>query len=212
MQRAHGLEACKQCNVVPLLQNGTYLPVRFSQAEEETPPVLPISFDSTQEIEDGLIKLSSTLSFTPISFVLFLDCPLMITIIDKFYNLTEPLLESLLRELTFEVPFELTPEELRIVSHFTTSTLILGRSGTGKTTCLVFKLLAQFQARRLISEEEPIRQACIPSTVFTAHLMFCVCIGSSYKISVFGKQAKFLYPKSHQISGSKFLSRKFLER
>lgn len=56
------------------------------------------------------------------------------------------------------------------MSHFTTSTLILGRSGTGKTTCLVFKLLAQFQARSLVSEEEPIRQACIPSTMFATYL------------------------------------------
>lgn len=36
--------------------------------------------------------------------------------------------------------------------------------------------------------------------------IFCGYIGSSYEISVFGKQAKFLYPKSHQISGSEFLS------
>lgn len=99
-----------------------------------------------------------------------MDCPLTITIKDKFYSLTEPLLGSLLSNLAFEVPFELSSEELRIVSHFNTSTLILGRSGTGKTTCLVFKLLAQFQARRLITEEEPIRQACIPSGIFAAHL------------------------------------------
>lgn len=99
-----------------------------------------------------------------------MDCPLTITIKDKFYSLTEPLLGSLLSNLTFEVPFELSSEELRIVSHFTTSTLILGRSGTGKTTCLVFKLLAQFQARSLITGEEPIRQACVPSSMFAAHL------------------------------------------
>lgn len=142
----------------------------FSQEEDKNPPVLPIGLDSTPEMENGLIKMSSTLSFTPISFLCFLDCALTITITDKFYSLTEPLLGSLLSNLTFDVPFELSPEELRIVSHFTTSTLILGRSGTGKTTCLVFKLLAQFQARSLISEEEPIRQACIPSTMFAAYL------------------------------------------
>lgn len=103
---------------------------------------------------------------------LFLDRLLRIKIVDKFYSLTEPLLGSLLRDMTFEVPFELSPEELRIVSHFTTSTLILGRSGTGKTTCLVFSLLAQFKARSSISEEEPIRQARIPSAMLTAYLIF----------------------------------------
>lgn len=168
MQKTQGVDVCKQCNVVPPSQNGTYSPEMFSQEEDKNPPILPIGLDSTPEMENGLIKMSSTLSFTPISFLCFLDCPLTITITDKFYSLTEPLLGSLLSNLTFEVPFELSPEELRIVSHFTTSTLILGRSGTGKTTCLVFKLLAQFQARSLISEEEPIRQACIPSTMFAA--------------------------------------------
>lgn len=170
MQRTHGLELCRQCNKVPPSQNGTYSPEKFSQEEEKTAPVLPIGFDSTQEMENGFIRMSSTLSFTPISSLFFLGCLLTITLTDKFYSLTEPLLGSLLSNLTFEVPFELSPEELRIVSHFTTSTLILGRSGTGKTTCLVFKLLAQFQARSLISEEEPIRQACIPSTMFAAYL------------------------------------------
>lgn len=122
-------------------------------------------------MEDGLIKMSSTPPFTPVSSPSFMDCLLTVIITDKFYSLTEPLLGSLLKDLTFDVPFELSAEELRIVSHFNTSTLILGRSGTGKTTCLVFKLLAQFKARSSISEEEPIRQACILSAMLSAYLM-----------------------------------------
>lgn len=122
-------------------------------------------------MEDGFIKMSSTSSSNQGISFLFLDCLLTTPIIDKFYSLTEPLLGSLLRDLTFEVPFELSPEELRIVSHFTTSTLILGRSGTGKTTCLVFKLLAQLKARSSITGEEPIRQACIPSAMLNAYLI-----------------------------------------
>lgn len=57
-----------------------------------------------------------------------------------------------------EFPFEMSREEIRIVSHFKTSTLILGRSGTGKTTCLIFKILTMFKARSSISDEAPFRQ------------------------------------------------------
>lgn len=60
-----------------------------------------------------------------------------------------------------EFPFDLSPEEMEIVSHFNTSSLILGRSGTGKTTCLVFKILAKYRARQYIAEEGPVRQVSL---------------------------------------------------
>lgn len=82
--------------------------------------------------------------------------------IDKFYSLTEPLLRSFLSDDSgSEFPFELSQEELHIVLHFRTSTLILGRSGTGKTTCLIFKILIRSRAKRLISGEDNVRQACL---------------------------------------------------
>lgn len=62
---------------------------------------------------------------------------------------------------TEEFPFDLSPEELEIVKHFSTSTLILGRSGTGKTTCLLFKMLAKHKARQSVSDEQQARQVCI---------------------------------------------------
>ena len=84
---------------------------------------------------------------------------LLTFIVDKFYNLTEPFLSSIIQATgTEEFPFDLSPEEVDIVSHFNTSSLILGRSGTGKTTCLVFKILAKYRARQSIPDEAPVRQ------------------------------------------------------
>ena len=84
-------------------------------------------------------------------------------ITDKFYNMTEPFLKSIFHNAgEDEFPFDLSPEELDIVSHFNTSSLILGRSGTGKTTCLLFKILAKYRAQSL-SDGPPVRQVFWPS-------------------------------------------------
>jgi len=61
-------------------------------------------------------------------------------------------------DLTAEFPFDLSSDEARIVSHFQTASLILGRSGTGKTTCLVFKLVGKYLASKAIAGERPVRQ------------------------------------------------------
>lgn len=80
---------------------------------------------------------------------------------DKFYSLTEPFLKTIVHATgAEEVPFDLSPEEIEIVSHFNTSSLILGRSGTGKTTCLLFKILAKYRAQSM-SEGPPIRQVSV---------------------------------------------------
>ena len=66
---------------------------------------------------------------------------------NRFYTLTEPMLRSVLaQDLLAEFPFDFSGDETRTILHFGTSSLILGRSGTGKTTCLVFKLLAKYAA------------------------------------------------------------------
>lgn len=74
----------------------------------------------------------------------------MVQSIDKSYPLTEPFLQALLTgDETLGHPFELSSEELSIISYFETSAFILGRSGTGKTTCLVFKILLNFMRTSL---------------------------------------------------------------
>jgi ABC-type lipoprotein export system ATPase subunit len=52
---------------------------------------------------------------------------------------TQTTIDNLVSQnLSAEFPLVLSEEELRIVKNYKTSTLILGRSGTGKTTCLVY--------------------------------------------------------------------------
>ena len=78
---------------------------------------------------------------------------------NRFYTLTEPMIRSVLaNDLWAEFPFDFSGDETRVILHFGTSGLILGRSGTGKTTCLVFKLLAKYAAGCAITEERSPRQ------------------------------------------------------
>ena len=81
--------------------------------------------------------------------------------IDKFYAFTEPLIQSVFsNNMTAELPLDLSRDEECVISHFHTSTLILGRSGTGKTTCLIYKLVAQYLAGRVLKAGRPRRQVC----------------------------------------------------
>ncbi|KAH8693394.1 hypothetical protein GQ44DRAFT_832739 [Phaeosphaeriaceae sp. PMI808] len=81
---------------------------------------------------------------------------------NKFYALTEPVIRAVLsNSVTAEFPFDISEDEVKIINHFDTASLILGRSGTGKTTCLVFKLLAKFLSRQFILDEKPLRQVLL---------------------------------------------------
>lgn len=78
---------------------------------------------------------------------------------NKFYALTEPVIRSILdNDLAAEFPFDLSMEETRVITHFQTASLILGRSGTGKTTCLIFKMVGKFLASKAVLDERPARQ------------------------------------------------------
>ena len=83
----------------------------------------------------------------------------VLEMINRFYTLTEPMIRSVLaNDLCAEFPFDFSGDETRIILHFDKSSLILGRSGTGKTTCLVFKLLAKYAAGCAVTEERSPRQ------------------------------------------------------
>ena len=64
----------------------------------------------------------------------------------------------LANDLLAQYPYECSQKEIEIISHSGSSTLILGRSGTGKTTCLIFKLLGRLYASSSISDSRPHRQ------------------------------------------------------
>ncbi|KAK9819698.1 hypothetical protein WJX72_001361 [[Myrmecia] bisecta] len=65
----------------------------------------------------------------------------------KFYNLSANLVNSVLQGLDdahVDFPFRVSPAEQRIINLQTpTSIILLGRSGTGKTTCAVYRMWAR---------------------------------------------------------------------
>jgi len=54
-------------------------------------------------------------------------------------------------------PVDPSEAEINIINHFKSTAFILGRSGTGKTTCLIYKLASRYLASR-IEGEVPVRQ------------------------------------------------------
>ncbi|KAK6332933.1 hypothetical protein TWF718_010761 [Orbilia javanica] len=77
----------------------------------------------------------------------------------KQYYLTKRVAEMILQGGSqVEVPFVVSPEEESIINYFGSSVCILGRSGTGKTTCLVFRLLATYIRDRLMNDRRQARQ------------------------------------------------------
>jgi len=57
-----------------------------------------------------------------------------------------------------EFPFDTSQEEIEVIKHSGSGTLIMGRSGTGKTTCLVHKLVRNYTSQKLIIGQPPPRQ------------------------------------------------------
>lgn len=77
--------------------------------------------------------------------------------------------------LTAEFPFEISSTEYGIINHSDTASLILGRSGTGKTTCLVFKMVSRYLARCAIDSEQPLKQILLTRSSFLAEKLKDYC-------------------------------------
>ncbi|CUS14614.1 unnamed protein product, partial [Tuber aestivum] len=79
----------------------------------------------------------------------------------KFYSLTTTVLDNITsttRKVAY--PVDISAEEARVVDHYLPPKFILGRSGTGKTTCLVYKLVGRYLLSRS-EREEPLRQVLL---------------------------------------------------
>ncbi|PUU76951.1 hypothetical protein B9Z19DRAFT_205163 [Tuber borchii] len=78
----------------------------------------------------------------------------------KFYSLTSNVLDnitSIAGKARYVI--DISAEEVAVVNHFLTPAFILGRSGTGKTTCLVYKLLGRYLCG--VENVEPLRQVLL---------------------------------------------------
>ena len=78
--------------------------------------------------------------------------------------LTKPVAQAMERnDRSAEYPLELTREQVDYVRKTGSSSLALGRSGTGKTTCLVEKLVNRHQAS-MLPNEGPLRQVFLTTS------------------------------------------------
>lgn len=137
LQRNYHEDHVRQCKQQPRFLGGKYLP---SSIEAPFQDILKSSHPSTN-LDVRIIDQDT------------------IEMANKFYALTEPMMHSIIaNDLNAEFPIDVSQDEIQVIRHFETSSLILGRSGTGKTTCLVFKLVGKHLARRRLTDERRIRQ------------------------------------------------------
>lgn len=137
LQRTYTHDLVRQCKQQPISPDGKRLPTRFKDPIQDNAMSAHLSTDLDVRIVDQDV----------------------IDMANKFYALTEPMIRSILADdLNAEFPLDVSQDEIHVIRHFETSSLILGRSGTGKTTCLVFKLVGKHLARRRLMDERCIRQ------------------------------------------------------
>ncbi|KAH7101434.1 hypothetical protein BKA62DRAFT_703810 [Auriculariales sp. MPI-PUGE-AT-0066] len=76
-------------------------------------------------------------------------------VLEKFVLLSQPLLNSMIADVDVTHPFNPSPYEKKIIEH-PASCYVIGRSGTGKTTTLLFRLLGRERAYNM--EKDNIRK------------------------------------------------------
>ena len=131
----------KECKIFSQLED---FDETSSQAINDIKQVVPKVFGMKQGIE-GLESPQEGVYFAPAN-----DDEKQFNLL-KFYELNERAVELLLDEKAddMDLPFTPGPLEHEIIHYRTTpkrSILLMGRSGTGKTTCLVFRMWAQYMA------------------------------------------------------------------
>lgn len=96
-------------------------------------------------------------------------------VLDKFYEASSEILHSILDDengVELELPLHVTPEELNIVKS-EGNVLLLGRSGTGKTTCGMLKMWGLYRAnKKLTKNEEPLLFSPQSARMHHFHPMF----------------------------------------
>ncbi|EUC55029.1 P-loop nucleoside triphosphate hydrolase, putative, partial [Rhizoctonia solani AG-3 Rhs1AP] len=102
------------------------LPSQFSYYEEsETPKEPEISTHSTTDYAMDDEDLSTIRSFV---------------VFEKFMLMSKSLVQSIVDDLDGAHVFQVSPKEKEVI-YYDSASFVLGRSGTGKTTCIVFKML-----------------------------------------------------------------------
>ena len=163
LQGSYSQVTCERCTARKEPPDKVQNPMKF----ESQPSHLPRAHQDTngidvRSIEHETLEIASKCCVVSVTL-------LLIIVLDKFYTLTEPVIRSVInRDLLAEFPFDPDTPEVEVISHFSSASLILGRSGTGKTTCLVFKLLAKFLIETETNQNRPARQVLLTRSRFLA--------------------------------------------
>ncbi|KAJ5109865.1 hypothetical protein N7532_002510 [Penicillium argentinense] len=135
LQQHYKPETVARCQMKPirLPNNGAWVPLRWD--------ALPVY--------SAMNRLPDQIDTNQIS----------IELLSKSTNVSESFLEAFSRGRgPVEFPFDLSYDEMAIVGYHNTSSMILGRSGTGKTTCLLYKLFGKYKARELTQPPRSVKQ------------------------------------------------------
>ncbi|CUA68004.1 hypothetical protein RSOLAG22IIIB_07686 [Rhizoctonia solani] len=108
------------------LGNNVTLPAQFPHEEGVEAPIEPqtggiVGMDD--EIEDGDLSVVRSIVAS-----------------EKFMLMSKSLVKSIVDDLNGGHAFQVSPKEKEVI-YYDSATFLLGRSGTGKTTCIVFKML-----------------------------------------------------------------------
>src|SRR5690606_30884286 len=121
-QRLHGKDYVKACKKM-IRKKGEYIPQKFHHTT------------LAHEIDPERISMHEKEFLQETNFA------------DKVFSLTPEILNGLIAAgMNTDFMFDLSKEEYDIIKQVGVPTFILGRSGTGKTTCLAFKLLRNYMA------------------------------------------------------------------
>ena len=155
LQSSYSPETIRRCRQRPSFQTKKIFPARFEDLDPRSTKVgEPAGSLDIKIVDQGTIDLASKHE----TFI-FRNLCVTDSGTDKFYALTEPIYDAIVaNDLSAEFPFDLSREEARIISHFQSASLILGRSGTGKTTCLIFKMVGKYLASKVVTGETPVKQ------------------------------------------------------
>lgn len=83
-------------------------------------------------------------------------------LIGKFFLFTEAFFHTQeLKDVSPDYPYKLSPIERDIVCHSDTGSIIIGRSGTGKTTCLLYKLIGRNLASKRFGDDSSLKQVLL---------------------------------------------------
>ncbi|KAK0464820.1 P-loop containing nucleoside triphosphate hydrolase protein [Armillaria novae-zelandiae] len=132
--RKKGKEYRKRCAVRKRAdQASTFIPAFFPPL----PGVLPLEIEDFRNLHpDETVQIHSRL------------------VVEKYVTFSQPFLETILADVDATFPYVVSTQEKRIIEH-PKSCYVIGRSGTGKTTTMLFKMLLIERTFQLMASDLP---------------------------------------------------------